>query len=100
MAQLSPTEIQYELEHIHQDQVPNIIASYATCLSLAYIAVVLRFVARRTSRASLRADDLTIFIALVRVELPCLTFSRHVEYTDLFWGLGLRYRPDHRRLLR
>ncbi|KAF6240945.1 hypothetical protein HO173_000738 [Letharia columbiana] len=65
MAQLSPTEIQYELEHIHQDRAPDIIASYAICLSLACIAVVLRFVARRTSRASLQADDLTVFIALL-----------------------------------
>ena len=66
MAELSPTEIQYELEHIGQDRAPNIIVTYATCLSLACIAVVLRFVARRTSRAPFQADDLTIFIALVR----------------------------------
>lgn len=68
MAQLSPAEIQYELEHIRQDRAPNIIASYAICLSLACIAVVLRFVARRISRASLQADDFTVAIALVRIK--------------------------------
>lgn len=67
MAQLSPTEIQYELDHIDQDLAPSIIAAYVTCLSLAYFAVLLRFVARRTSRSRLQADDLTISIALVRV---------------------------------
>ena len=69
MAQLSPAEIQYEVEHIHQNRAPDIIASYVTCLSLACIAVVLRFVARRISRASLQADDMTILAALVRLEI-------------------------------
>ena len=69
MAQLTPTEVQYELEHIDQDRAPNIIAAYATCLSLACIAVVLRFIARKTSRSSLQADDLAIFLALVRIRL-------------------------------
>ena len=67
MAQLSPAEIQFELEHIRQDRAPSIIASYAVCLSLACIAVVLRFVARGISRASLQADDFTVAISLVRI---------------------------------
>ena len=74
MAQLSPFEIQYEFEHIRHDRVPNIIASYAIYLSLACIAVMLRFVARRSSRASLKADDLTIVIALVRKMLRFFGF--------------------------
>ena len=74
MAQLSATEVQYEREHIRQDQVPRIVASYATCLSLAYIAVVLRFIARRISRAPLQADDLTISIALVRSSFTVQSF--------------------------
>ena len=74
MAQLSATEVQYERENIRQDQLPRIVASYATCLSLAYIAVVLRFIARRISRAPLQADDLTIFIALVRSSFTVQSF--------------------------
>lgn len=65
MARLSPTKIYYELEHVRQDRAPNIIASYVICLTLACIAVVLRFVARRTTGALLKADDLTIVIALL-----------------------------------
>lgn len=75
MAQLTPAEIQYEFEHIGQNRAPNIIAAYATCLSLAFIAVVLRLIARKTSRASLQADDLTIFLALVRIRLRLFDVS-------------------------
>ncbi|KAL9135858.1 MAG: hypothetical protein Q9175_002947 [Cornicularia normoerica] len=76
MAQLSPTEIQYEYEDIYQDRAPNIIATYVTCLSLACVAVVLRFVARRTSRASLQADDFAISMALVRIRF---LWVRHLQ---------------------
>lgn len=30
-AQLSPTEVRYQFEHIRQDRAPNLMASYATC---------------------------------------------------------------------
>ena len=85
MAQLSPTEIQYELEHIHQDRAPSIIASYAICLSLACIAVVLRLVARRTSRSELKADDITMLSALVRFMLRLIDSSQDIlEHTDIY----------------
>ena len=97
MMQLSASEVQYELKHIRQDQVPRIIASYATCLSLAYIAVALRLAARRLSRASLQADDLTVFIALVRMLLQ--EFSKHLQNADAGLDLAFRYRSDHCRLV-
>lgn len=65
MATIPPNEIQYELENTHDNRAPNIIVSYTVCLSLAFIAVALRFVARRVSKASLRADDWWIVISLV-----------------------------------
>ena len=81
MAQLSPAEIQYEVEHIRQNRAPDIIASYVTCLSLACIAVVLRLVARRISRASLQVDDMTIVAALVRIGLRMFNI---IEMSDKY----------------
>lgn len=65
MAEPSLGEIHYELEHIQDDRGPNIIWSYSICLCLAFLAVALRFIARRASKSSLQADDFWIFVSLV-----------------------------------
>ena len=67
MASLSPSEVQYQQEHIHEDKAANIIAACGICITAAYLAVILRFVSRRLSKTSLQSDDYTIVIALVRI---------------------------------
>ena len=62
---LSPTEIEYELAHIHDNRSPDIVISAAICISLAIIAVALRLFARRLSKVKILADDYTTICALV-----------------------------------
>lgn len=61
----SPAEIQYQLQHIHDDRSNEIIAALGVCLGIAIIAVLLRFVARHLKRAPLEGDDWTIVAGLV-----------------------------------
>lgn len=62
---LSPTEIEYELAHIHDNRGPDMIVSTVICIALASVAVVLRFYARRLSKAQLWFDDYMMIVALV-----------------------------------
>ncbi|KAL8651798.1 MAG: hypothetical protein Q9226_004538 [Calogaya cf. arnoldii] len=58
-------EIQYQLEHIEDNRVNDIVVSNSVCIGLAAIAVLLRFAARRLSKATVGADDYMITAALV-----------------------------------
>ena len=62
---LSPAEIEYEMSHIKDDRQKEMIVSSAICIAIAIIAVILRLVARRLSRAKIMADDYMIIVALV-----------------------------------
>ena len=62
---LSPAEIKYETEHIHDNRGPDIVISSAVCIALATAAVCLRLLARRLSRAAVLADDYMMIFALV-----------------------------------
>ena len=66
MSVLPPQEIEYELVHASDNRGPTLIAAYATCLSLAYIAVLLRFISRRKSQNPLMADEWMLVAGLVR----------------------------------
>jgi len=66
MSALSEQEIGYELVHAGDKRTPSLITAYVVCLSLAYIAVTLRFVSRRKSKNALMADDWMLVVALVR----------------------------------
>ena len=73
---LSPAEIKYEVAHIHDDRASNIVISSVICISLATIAVILRFLARRLSKAKILADDYMMVFALVsweRAPFPHIT---------------------------
>lgn len=72
MAAPSPAEIQYQLQHIHDDRSNGIITSFGVCLGVATITVLLRFVARRIKRAPLAGDDWTIVAGLVGAPRPWL----------------------------
>ena len=63
---MSPSEIQSQLAHIHENQSRHIITSGTICLSVAIVAVVLRLISRRLSRArSMLMDDYLVVGALV-----------------------------------
>ena len=66
---IPPEEIQYELRNIHEDRASDLITTFATCTALAYIAVILRLIARRVNKAPLQADDFWVLIALVSDKL-------------------------------
>lgn len=66
MSHLIPPEaIQYQLQHVHDSRASDLIITFATCTALAYIAITLRLIARRTNGAPLQADDFWAITALV-----------------------------------
>lgn len=64
-ASLPPAEAAYQLSHIHDSRVRDIVSSHIACLVIATVAVVLRFVARRMSGTRVGGDDWMIVAALV-----------------------------------
>lgn len=70
-------------EHINDNRQPYIITASAICLSAAYTAVTLRFLARRLARNSLEADDYTVLVALFFTSVFTTTTLIGVHY-----GLG------------
>lgn len=62
----SPAELMEQKMHVSDTMVPNIIAANAICFTIACIAVILRFLARRMARVRYEADDWLIVVALVR----------------------------------
>lgn len=62
----SKDEIQYQLDHIEDNRVNDIVVSNSVCIGLAAIAVLLRFVARCLSKAKVAGDDYMVSAALVR----------------------------------
>ncbi|KAL8913221.1 MAG: hypothetical protein Q9171_001935 [Xanthocarpia ochracea] len=65
MPSVSQKEIQYQIDHIHDNRINEILVSNSICIGLAAIAVVLRFAARRLNKAKIAADDYMIVAALV-----------------------------------
>lgn len=61
----SQEEINYQLAHIDDDRSKSLIVSHTLCLVLAGIAIVLRLIARRMSKAAIKADDYMIIVAFV-----------------------------------
>ena len=63
---LPPAEAQYQLDHINDSRVKDLLSSQIACFAPATIAVILRFVSRRVSKIAIKADDWMIVVALVR----------------------------------
>lgn len=61
----SSKEIEYQIAHIDDDRSGTLIASHIICLVLAGIAVCLRLICRRMSKAAIQADDYMIIVAFV-----------------------------------
>jgi len=58
-------EVQYQIAHKGDNRSANIIAAQTIMLVVAYIAVGLRVLARRVSRAGMGSDDWMMLVALV-----------------------------------
>lgn len=65
MANMSPEAVKYMQEHARDDKRANLYACIACCIFLPSVAVMLRFLSRRKTRAPLKADDYLILSALV-----------------------------------
>lgn len=65
----TPAQLLYEQQHITDNRTPEMIASHVICLTLAFIAVCLRFLSRRIGRIDYMADDWWIVNALVRLSM-------------------------------
>lgn len=63
MAILSPIEAQDQLEHVHDDRVPELLASQIICFVLAVVAVVLRLMSRKLSKVSIEAEYVILHVS-------------------------------------
>ncbi|CAF9925812.1 hypothetical protein IMSHALPRED_006787 [Imshaugia aleurites] len=60
----TPAEIEEQEMHMHDNMAPNVIAANAVCFTIACIAVILRFQARRMAKIRYEADDWLILAGL------------------------------------
>ena len=61
----SPEKLLYEQQHLTDDRSATIIAATVICISLATIAVCMRFASRRIAHIDYKADDWLSISALV-----------------------------------
>lgn len=78
MATLSPEEIQYMQNHANDDKRANLYAAVPYCTFFPFLAVALRFIARRRVHAPFKTDDYLVLLALVS---PWL-LKRKSTFTD------------------
>lgn len=57
--------IPYQLAHLHDTRGPATIAACAVLSVLSTLAILLRILVRRQTKAKFEADDYTIFVTLV-----------------------------------
>jgi hypothetical protein len=94
-AQIPPAELKYYQEHASDNQQPNLIATIVLCLVLPCIAVFLRFLVRWRTKAGFKADDWLILLALVMMDLPCLSVVVETALTDITTASMRRYVHDY-----
>ncbi|KAM0795174.1 hypothetical protein BDR22DRAFT_894424 [Usnea florida] len=81
MSAVAPTSASdYQLLHIHNSRVPELIVSMAVCLPAAYIAIFLRFLSRRIGKVPLKADDWWLVVGLLftTVYITCEAILTHL----------------------
>lgn len=66
---LNDAEIEYMEAHINDSKVSSIWISSSLCIAAATIAVILRFIARRSTGNGLGKDDYSIFVGYVSSSL-------------------------------
>lgn len=62
---IPPAEAAYQLAHIDESRVSDIVVSHIICLVIATVAIVMRFVSRKLNKTAIQADDWMIVAALV-----------------------------------
>ena len=62
---LPTAEAKYQLAHINESKVGDIVATLIVCLVIAVFAIMLRFVSRLMNKARLKADDWMVVVALL-----------------------------------
>ena len=67
MAETQANHVQYQKEHISDNETPTIVGVYILGYILALTAVGLRLFSRKVSNLPYLADDWVIVVALVRV---------------------------------
>ncbi|KAF2836600.1 hypothetical protein M501DRAFT_979939 [Patellaria atrata CBS 101060] len=112
MAGLSPDEFSYQKTHIHQDQGPKIIGISTFLVILTSVAVVSRFIARRSRNMRYGWDDwlcvpaLILIIGMCALNVISIPFGlgKHLLATDpaktykilqIGWILSLFYTLSH-----
>ena len=65
MVSPTPADVAYEKDHIHDSDVPQILAVNVTCMLIARVAILLRIISRRITPAPFKMDDWTIVAATV-----------------------------------
>lgn len=62
---LPPKEAQYQLTHIHDSRKASTAVAYTICITIASIAIMMRFMSKRIGRTPYGADDWTMVAAYV-----------------------------------
>ncbi|KAL9607133.1 MAG: hypothetical protein Q9167_007926 [Letrouitia subvulpina] len=65
MVHLTEADIKYQIAHIRDDRSQDIIVSHGICITLAAIAIILRFISRKLGKVRIGADDWMIVAAFV-----------------------------------
>ncbi len=61
----SPAKLLYEQQHRTDDRSAPLIAANVVCVTLAFVAVWMRFISRRMAKIKYKADDWLSISALV-----------------------------------
>ncbi|KAL8944881.1 MAG: hypothetical protein Q9216_000171 [Gyalolechia sp. 2 TL-2023] len=65
METMTPAELQYQQEHIHEDRGSEVVGAVITVAILATVAVTLRFMSRKHMKVAISWDDYLMIPALV-----------------------------------
>ncbi|KAL8627718.1 hypothetical protein Q9189_006585 [Teloschistes chrysophthalmus] len=79
-ALIPPGQLQQQLNHIHDDRAPDIVASISVVFALAVVAVTLRLICRRLMKVALSYDDYLILVGLFFTFAQCFCEAYTVRF--------------------
>ncbi|KAL8640305.1 MAG: hypothetical protein Q9228_002757, partial [Teloschistes exilis] len=79
-ALIPPAQLQQQLDHIHDDRAPDIVASISIVFALAVVAVILRLICRRMMKVALSYDDYLILVGLFFTFAQCFCEAYTVRF--------------------